>query len=134
MATEAVMAGIEEEIDTEGTTNDLSKRGPADALTAEKRATWPETATSVHFSLISARKPREFNNDRGGFRGGYRGGDRDNDRGGYDRRGDRDRENDDRDKKKRKGSDSGSRSRSRSGDKKRKAQRKRRSSSSRSRS
>ena len=85
-----------------------------DALIVEKKDIWLENALNVLFILISARKPRDFDNNRGGDRGGYRGrgGDRDN----YRRK-----------------SPSGSRSRSRSGDRNKKQRGGRRKNSSDSR-
>lgn len=50
---------------------------PRDVSTAARTAISPEIATNVLFTLISARKPREFNRDRP---------DRTEDRGGYKKR------------------------------------------------
>lgn len=73
----------EEEIETMGseeeTTEDpeeISVTDPRDVSTAERKAISPRIALNVIFYLISARKPREFNNrdrpDRGDDRGGYK--------------------------------------------------------------
>lgn len=105
-------ATMKEEIDL---LEEISEIDPEDASTANKRDTWPDNVQNVYFLLMSARKPREFNNDRGSY-GGDRGGSRgsyggDRERGGYDRDRERGGDRDRRDHQRKK---SNSRSRSRS--------------------
>lgn len=72
----------EEETETMGSEEvtedpeEISVTDPRDVSTVERKAILPRTALNVIDYIISARKPREFNNrdrpDRGDDRGGYK--------------------------------------------------------------